>query len=303
MSDDPLVEVRGLTREVSVPGGGRTRVVDDVSFSIRRGETFGLAGMSGSGKSLIGRMILNLIPATAGEVRFEGEPITGLTARGLRRVRPRMQMVFQNPLASMNPRKTAGSSLELPLINFGYGNARARRARVAELLDMVGLSPRHAQYYPHEFSGGQCQRLGIARALASEPRFVFLDEPVSALDVSIQAQMLILLQDLQDRLGLTYLFVANNLNVLYFVSDRIAVLDAGRIVELADTERLFRSPGTELSRQLLSAIVLFEGRHRSRSTPAGNGARYARDNRRTGATDDSPCRQRDDNRKQGEKRT
>lgn len=276
MTDTPLVEVRGLAKEVVVPGRGRTRAVDDVNFAIQRGETFGLAGMSGSGKSLIGRMIMGLTSPSSGEVRFEGETITGVSARRLQRVRPRMQMVFQNPLASMNPRKTAGSSLELPLLNFGYGNARSRRDRVAELLDLVGLSPRHAQYYPHEFSGGQCQRLGIARALASEPRFLFLDEPVSALDVSIQAQMLNLLQDLQDRLGLTYLFVANNLNVLYFVSDRIAVLDAGRLVELAATDELFRSPRTTLSRQLLSAIVLFEGRGGRRPEPAAGGPRDTR---------------------------
>ena len=255
----PLVEVRNLTREILRPDRGRINAVDDVSFDIRRGETLGLAGLSGSGKSLIGRLVLNLLSPSSGEVRFEGESITGLSAAAMQRIRPRMQMVFQNPLASMNPRKTAGSSLELPLLNFGIGNPRERKERIAELLDMVGLSPRHAQYYPHEFSGGQCQRLGIARALASEPRFVFLDEPVSALDVSIQAQMLNLLQDLQERLGLTYLLVANNLNVLYFVSDRIAVLDSGRIVELSDTETLFRSPRTELSRQLLSAIVLFRG--------------------------------------------
>ncbi len=255
----PLVEIRNLTKEVDRPDRSRIKAVNDVSFDIRRGETFGLAGLSGSGKSLIGRLILNLMPPSAGEVRFEGAPITGIPASEMQRIRPRLQMVFQNPLASMNPRKTAGSSLELPLLNFGIGNARERKERIAELLDMVGLSPRHAQYYPHEFSGGQCQRVGIARALASEPRFVFLDEPVSALDVSIQAQMLNLLQDLQERLGLTYLLVANNLNVLYFVSDRIAVLDAGSVVELADTKTLFHSPRTELSRRLLSAIVRFRG--------------------------------------------
>ena len=267
----PLVEVRNLTKEIDRPDRVRIKAVDDVSFEIRRGETFGLAGLSGSGKSLIGRLILNLIKPTSGEVLFEGATVTGLTASTMQRIRPRMQMVFQNPLSSMNPRKTAGSSLELPLLNFGIGNARERKERIAELLDMVGLSPRHAQYYPHEFSGGQCQRLGIARALASEPRFVFLDEPVSALDVSIQAQMLNLLQDLQERLGLTYLLVANNLNVLYFVSDRIAVLDAGSLVELAETEALFHSPRTELSRQLLSAIVLFRGDRIQSRTAEGKG--------------------------------
>ena len=255
----PLVEVRNLVKEVVRPDGAPLRVVDDVSFSVREGETFGLAGVSGSGKSVIGRMILNLVAPTSGEVLFEGRSVAGLAPSQMQVHRPRMQMVFQNPLASMNPRKTAGSSLELPLLNFGLGRAKERKERIAELLDLVGLSPRHAQYYPHEFSGGQCQRLGIARALASRPKFIFLDEPVSALDVSIQAQMLNLLKDLQERLGLTYLFVANNLNVLYFISDRIAVLDAGRIIEEAETQALFAAPREALTRRLLSAMVLFTG--------------------------------------------
>lgn len=263
----PLVEVRGLSKQIKRRDEPARPVVDDVSFDIFEGETFGLAGVSGSGKSIIGRMILNLIAPTSGEIRFEGAPIGGLAGEAARAFRMRLQMVFQNPLASMNPRKTAGSSLELPLINFGLGDAAARKARIAELLEMVGLSRRHAQYYPHEFSGGQCQRLGIARALASNPKFIFLDEPVSALDVSIQAQMLNLLKDLQEQLGLTYLFVANNLNVLYYVSDRIAVLKAGRVVEQAATETLFAAPKHELSRQLLSAIVLFE----DRESPRGRG--------------------------------
>ena len=254
-----LVEVRSLVKDVVRPDGTPLRVVDDVSFAVREGETFGLAGVSGSGKSLIGRMILNLIAPTSGEVLFEGQSIAGLAPSVMQLRRPRMQMVFQNPLASMNPRKTAGSSLELPLINFGLGSPRERKERIAELLDLVGLSPRHAQYYPHEFSGGQCQRIGIARALASRPKFIFLDEPVSALDVSIQAQMLNLLKDLQEKLGLTYLFVANNLNVLYFISDRIAVLDAGRVIEEADTESLFAAPREDLTRRLLAAMVLFTG--------------------------------------------
>ena len=254
-----LVEVRNLVKDVVRPDRTSLRVVDDVSFAVREGETFGLAGVSGSGKSLIGRIILNLVAPTSGEVLFEGQSIAGLAPSAMQLRRPRMQMVFQNPLASMNPRKTAGSSLELPLINFGLGSARERKERIAELLDLVGLSPRHAQYYPHEFSGGQCQRIGIARALASRPKFIFLDEPVSALDVSIQAQMLNLLKDLQEKLGLTYLFVANNLNVLYFISDRIAVLDAGRIIEEADTESLFAAPREDLTRRLLSAMVLFTG--------------------------------------------
>ena len=214
----PLVEVRGIRKEFRGQDGTRTVAVDDVSFEIARGETFGLAGMSASGKSVVGRIVMNLIEPTAGEVVFEGRSITRLGRRQMAPVRAEMQIVFQNPLASLNPRRTARASLELPLITFGYGDARKRRRRVAELLDLVGLSSRHAQYYPHEFSGGQCQRLGIARALATNPKFIFLDEPVSALDVSIQAQILNLLKELQASLGLTYLFVANNLNVLPMTS-------------------------------------------------------------------------------------
>ena len=174
-------------------------------------------------------------------------------------VRAQMQIVFQNPLASLNPRRTARASLELPLITFAFGDARKRRDRIVELLDLVGLSARHAQYYPHEFSGGQCQRLGIARALATSPKFVFLDEPVSALDVSIQAQILNLLKELQKRLGLTYLFVANNLNVLHHVADRVAILNKGSVVEIQSTQDLFERPREEITRDLLSAMVLFGG--------------------------------------------
>ena len=260
MTTNAMVEVRGVSKLFDAPGTGAAPAVDDVSFVVRAGETFGLAGISGSGKSVIGRIIMNLTKPTKGEVLFEGTSIAAHGRRAERRMRARMQMVFQNPLAALNPRKTAGSSLELPLINFGLGSARARKARIAELLEIVGLSPRHAQYYPHEFSGGQCQRIGIARALASDPKFIFLDEPVSALDVSIQAQMLNLLKDLQQQLGLTYLFVANNLNVLYFVSDRIGILHGGRIIETQDTKTLFRTPQHDVTRKLLSAIVLYEGK-------------------------------------------
>ena len=261
MSDSAaLVEVVNLTKEFAPDGRERTRAIDDVSFAIRRGETFGLAGMSGSGKSVIGRIILNLMKPTSGEVRFDRTSVTGLSRREMAGFRTRMQMVFQNPLAALNPRKTAGSSLELPLINFGIGSGRERKERIAYLLDLVGLSPRHAQYYPHEFSGGQCQRVGIARALSSDPDFIFLDEPVSALDVSIQAQMLNLLKDLQEKFGLTYLFVANNLNVLYFISDRVGVLHRGKVLEIQETEDLFRAPRNATTRELLSAMVLYGGR-------------------------------------------
>ena len=263
----PLIEVRGIRKEFRAQDGGTNVAVDDISFDIARGETFGLAGMSASGKSVVGRIIMNLIKPTAGEVIFEGRSITGLRRREMSPIRAQMQIVFQNPLASLNPRRTAHASLELPLITFGFGDARKRRKRVVELLDLVGLNARHAQYYPHEFSGGQCQRLGIARALATSPKFIFLDEPVSALDVSIQAQILNLLKELQQRLGLTYLFVANNLNVLHYIADRVAILNKGSLVEIQSTRELFENPKEEMTRDLLSAMVLFDGGRAKRAQP------------------------------------
>ena len=251
----PLIEVEDLGKTFRSPRGGRQTAVDGVSFAIARGETFGLAGMSGAGKSTLGRIIMNLIPPSSGDVLFEGRSITSLDAGGRKDLWRRMQMVFQNPLVSMNPRRTARSILEMPLRSFGMGNAAERRDRAYELLELVGLSARHAEYYPHEFSGGQCQRLGIARAIASNPSFIFLDEPVSALDVSIQAQILNLLKELQEELHLTYLVVANNLNVARFVSDRLAIMEAGRIVELRPTEDIFAAPEHECTRELLGAIL------------------------------------------------
>ena len=266
----PLVDVRRIRKEFRGPDGRTTVAVDDISFDIASGETFGLAGMSASGKSVTGRIIMNLIKPTAGEVLFEGRSITHLGRREMSPVRAEMQIVFQNPLASLNPRRTARASLELPLITFGYGDTRRRRKRVDELLDLVGLSPRHAQYYPHEFSGGQCQRLGIARALATSPKFIFLDEPVSALDVSIQAQILNLLKELQKSLGLTYLFVANNLNVLHYIADRVAILSKGSIVEIQNTRELFGAPREDITRDLLSAMVLFDGGRAAASRTSGS---------------------------------
>ena len=249
-----MIEVRNVTKEFSA-SGGRVTAVRDVSFEVYEGETFGLAGESGGGKSTLGRMIMGLIRPTSGDVLFEGRSIADLSAGDFRLLRRRMQMVFQNPLGALNPRKTVGASVELPLINFGLGTARERRRRVAELLDMVGLDASQAERYPHEFSGGQAQRIGIARALASDPSFIFLDEPVSALDVSIQAQVLNLLKDLQRRLGLTYLFVAHNLNVVHFMCDRSAVVRAGEIVEMGSTREMFREPKHDYTRRLLSAVL------------------------------------------------
>jgi ABC-type oligopeptide transport system ATPase subunit len=251
----PLIEVRDLHKSFPLRSGGRHKAVDGVGFALRAGETFGLAGTSSAGKSTVGRMILNLVRPDRGTILVDGQPAWQRGGDG-HVLRARLQMVFQNPVMAMNPRRTAAASIELPMRNFGMGTPTERRERVMELLNLVGLSPRHADYYPHEFSGGQCQRLGIARALATDPRFIFLDEPVSALDVSIQAQILNLLRDLQERLSLTYLFVANNLNVARFMCDRIAILHAGRIVEVNETEALFADPQNPLSRRLVEAVTV-----------------------------------------------
>ena len=252
---EPLIQVRNITREYPAKGPGVVVAVDDVSLDVFPKETLGLAGPSPSGKSTIGKIILGLVRPTSGSVTFEGHEITKLSEKEMRPFRRQMQMVFQNPLAALNPRKTIGASIELPMINFAVGTSNKRKERVAELLRLVGLEPKHAERYPHEFSGGQAQRIGIARALAAEAKFILLDEPVSALDVSIQAQILNLLKDLQERLGLTYLFVANNLNVVQHVSDRVAIIREGRIVELAPKDRLFKSPKAPYTRELLSAVL------------------------------------------------
>ena len=274
---ESLIEVKELSKTFRSPGGGRQMAIDGVSFTIARGEAFGLAGMSGSGKSTLGRIIMNLIPPSSGEVLFEGRSIASLDPGGRKDLWRRMQMVFQNPLVSMNPRRTARSILEMPLRSFGMGNAAERRERAYELLELVGLSARHAEYYPHEFSGGQCQRLGIARAIASNPSFIFLDEPVSALDVSIQAQILNLLKELQEELHLTYLVVANNLNVARFVADRLAIMESGRIVEMRPTEDIFAAPEHECTRELLGAILSLDAYEEGVERELGRGAGQAED--------------------------
>lgn len=253
-NSNPLVEVRNLRKSYpSHLSGAPVSACDDVSLTIPAGQTYGLAGTSSAGKSTIGRIVMGLTQPDSGEVYYRGEKLR--TANYPKHVRASMQMVFQNPAASMNPRRTAAATIELPMKTFGIGSNRDRQERVGELMNIVGLSPRHAHYYPHEFSGGQCQRLGIARALASNPQFIFLDEPVSALDVSIQAQILNLLRDLQDQYSLTYLFVANNLNVTRFMCDRLAIVHGGRIVEEGTTDDVFQSPRTGYARSLLSALV------------------------------------------------
>jgi oligopeptide transport system ATP-binding protein len=256
-----LLEVDSLTKHYKVRRGavlGRTvgvvRAVDGISFTLARGETLALVGESGCGKSTTARLILRLIDPTAGTLRFEGTDITRLRGESLRRLRRRMQIVFQDPFASLNPRMTVGDIIEEPLIVHGIGTKPERHARVLELLGLVGLAPYHTQRYPHEFSGGQRQRIGIARALAVEPSLIVCDEPVSALDVSIQAQVVNLLRDLQGRLGLSYLFIAHDLAVVKHVADRIAVMYLGQIVELATKHGLFADPRHPYTRTLLAAI-------------------------------------------------
>jgi oligopeptide/dipeptide ABC transporter ATP-binding protein len=256
----PLLEVRGLVKHFPVRQGvfgrvtGQVRAVDGVSFEVWPGEVLGLVGESGCGKTTTGRCVLRLLEPSAGAIRFEGEDITHWPRRRLRPLRRRMQIVFQDPFSSLNPRLSVGSMLSEPLAIHHLARGAKARERVAELLELVGLSPDHARRYPHEFSGGQRQRLGIARALAVEPRLIVADEPVSALDVSIRAQILNLLQDLQRRLGLTYLFVAHDLSVVEHVSDRVAVMYLGRIVELAPADTLYALPRHPYTAALLSAI-------------------------------------------------
>jgi len=256
----PLVEVRDLVKHFPIRGGVLSRTValvqavDGVSFDIRRGETLGLVGESGCGKTTVGRLLLRLIEPTAGTIRFDGVDITRLPGRSLKPYRRRMQIIFQDPYASLDPRTPIGDSIGEGLRIHGVGTPTERRERVRRMMDLVGLAPYHARRYPHEFSGGQRQRIGIARALALDPEFVVCDEPVSALDVSIQSQILNLLLDLRAQFGLTYLFVAHNLSVVQYISDRVGVMYLGKIVELADVEQLYRNPRHPYSIALLSAV-------------------------------------------------
>jgi ABC-type oligopeptide transport system ATPase subunit len=266
----PLVEVRDLHKHFPVGGGlfGRprawVRAVDGVSLTIRAGETLGLVGESGSGKSTLGRLMLRLIEPTSGEVRFAGRSLLDLPAGELRALRREMQIVFQDPYGSLNPRMRVGTIVGEGLAIHDIGTRAERRDRVAELLELVGLPPEAARRHPHEFSGGQRQRIGIARALAVRPRFVVADEAVSALDVSIQAQILNLLQDLQQKLGLTLLFIAHDLRIIEHLSDRVAVMYQGKIVELATRDDIYRKPQHPYTRALLSAIPVPDPRQRRR---------------------------------------
>ena len=255
--------MRDLVKHYPVSSGllgrqvGLVRAVDGVSFTIRRGETLGLVGESGCGKTTTGRCILQLERPTSGSVRFEGQELTTLAPAALRSVRRRIQVIFQDPYSSLNPRMTVGQIVGEPLAVHGLvQEPAARTARVQELLRQVGLLPQHGRRYPHELSGGQRQRVGIARALALEPALIICDEPVSALDVSIQAQIINLLEDLRRELGLTYLFVAHDLSVVRHISDRVAVMYLGRIVELADRQTLYEAPRHPYTKALLSAVPI-----------------------------------------------
>jgi ABC-type oligopeptide transport system ATPase subunit len=255
----PLLEVRHLSKEFSrrkglFGGKSIVRAVDDVSFSIEKGETFGLVGESGSGKTTTGRCILRLIEPTAGEVLFDGRDVLALSRGDLRRARRHMQIVFQDPYSSLNPRMRVADIVEEPLIIHKLGSKAERRARVRELFGLVGLNPDHLLRYPHEFSGGQRQRVGLARALALNPSLIIADEPVSALDVSVQAQVVNLLMELQERLELTYLFIAHDLRLVEHICSRVAVMYLGRIVEIGETAKLFAAPQHPYTRALLSAI-------------------------------------------------
>ena len=255
----PLLEVENLTKEFSRKGAlfGRSsvvRAVDGVTFSIDEGETFGLVGESGSGKTTTGRCILRLIEPTSGSVRFKGEDVLGFSRARMREARRQMQIVFQDPYSSLNPRMRVGDIVEEPLIIHRMGSKAERRARVTELIELVGLDTAQLTRYPHQFSGGQRQRIGLARALALNPSLVIADEPVSALDVSVQAQVVNLLMDLQERLKLTYLFIAHDLRLVRHICSRVAVMYLGRLVETGPTESLFAAPAHPYTRALLSAI-------------------------------------------------
>ena len=273
---EPLIQVRGLVKEFPIDRGvmlrhsvGAVRAVDGIDFDVYPGETFGIVGESGSGKSTTARLIARLLDPTAGEVRFAGQDITALHGRSLKPLRRELQMIFQDPYSSLNPRRSIGAIVAEPLTihrallagsgmravaSVSRSGRTARRRAVGELLDTVGLNPEHHNRYPHEFSGGQRQRVGIARALALRPKLLIADEPVSALDVSIQAQILNLLRELQRQFGLTMVFISHDLSVIRHMCDRIAVMHDGRIVELASNEELYSAPRDPYTRELLAAV-------------------------------------------------
>ncbi|MGG1397877.1 dipeptide ABC transporter ATP-binding protein [Bacillus salipaludis] len=257
-----LLEVNGLKKYFPITGGllgrkkGEVKAVDDVSFYVRKGETLGIVGESGCGKSTTGRLLMRLIEASDGKIIFEDKEITSMSKSELRRTRRDIQMVFQDPYASLNPRHSVEQILEEPLIVHGIGTKEERQKRVKEMLEVVGLSSYHAKRYPHQFSGGQRQRIGIAKALMTKPKLIIADEPVSALDVSIQAQVLNLMKDIQQEFGLTYIFIAHDLGVVRHISDRVGVMYLGRLIELADSEELYENPLHPYTKALLSAVPI-----------------------------------------------
>jgi len=257
-----LIEVDRLKVHFPILSGifqtesGRVRAVDDISFEIRKGETLGLVGESGCGKSTTGRAVIRLRNPTAGTVRFDGRDLMDLSRGELRKMRRRMQIIFQDPYSSLNPRMTVGSIISEPLETHDLAAGKARIERVRELLALVGLNPNYTDRYPHEFSGGQRQRIGVARALAVEPEFIVCDEPISALDVSIQAQVLNLLVELREKFGLTYLFIAHDLSVVRHISDRVGVMYLGKLVELGPPSAIYDAPGHPYTRALLSAVPI-----------------------------------------------
>jgi oligopeptide transport system ATP-binding protein len=255
--DGPLVSATDVVKHFPTGGGFRSavvRAVDGVSLDIAPGETLGLVGESGCGKSTLGRVIMQLYPATSGSIKFEGRELTKMHGNQLRQVRQRMQIIFQDPYASLNPRMSVGDIIEEPLKNFNLGDRRAREKQVQEVMGVCGLNPDFTNRYPHEFSGGQRQRIGIARALVLTPSLIVADEPISALDVSIQAQIVNLLEDLQAKFNLTYLFIAHDLSVVRHVSDRVAVMYLGKIVEIATSRDVYDTPLHPYTKVLLSSI-------------------------------------------------
>ncbi|PLR96939.1 ABC transporter ATP-binding protein [Bacillus sp. T33-2] len=257
-----LLEVSGLKKYFPITGGlfgskkGEVKAVDDVSFYVKKGETLGIVGESGCGKSTTGRLLMRLIEASDGKIVFGDKEITSMSKSELRKTRRDIQMVFQDPYASLNPRHSVEEILEEPLIVHGIGTKAERKKRVNEMLEVVGLSSYHARRYPHQFSGGQRQRIGIAKALMTKPKLIIADEPVSALDVSIQAQVLNLMKDIQKEFGLTYIFIAHDLGVVRHISDRVGVMYLGRLIELADSERLYEDPKHPYTKALLSAVPI-----------------------------------------------